>query len=72
MPNQYYKPKTSADLSFTYSFSDKTKFTVGGSNIFNVKPTAQNPDETDNGFKYESVQFGMNGAAYFARLWHKF
>jgi len=72
VPNQYYKPKTSADLSFTYSFSDKTKFTVGGSNIFNVKPTAQNPDETDNGFKYESVQFGMNGAAYFARLWHKF
>ena len=71
-PNQHYKAKTSADLSFTYSFSEKTKLTVGGSNIFNVKPTEQNPDETDNGFKYESVQFGMNGAAYFARLWHKF
>ncbi|MGZ3184558.1 MAG: TonB-dependent receptor plug domain-containing protein [Telluria sp.] len=72
VPNQYYKPKTSADLSFTWSFTDKTKLTVGGTNIFNVHPTAQNPDETDNGFKYESVQFGLNGAAYFARLAHKF
>ncbi|MDB5936675.1 MAG: TonB-dependent receptor, partial [Massilia sp.] len=26
----------------------------------------------DNGFKYESVQFGLNGTSYFARLWHKF
>ena len=72
VPNAHYEAKTSADLSFTWSFSDKTKLTVGGSNIFNVKPTAQDPNETDNGFKYESVQFGLNGAAYFARLWHKF
>jgi len=72
VPNQYYKAKTSADLAFTWSFSEKTKLTVGGTNIFNVHPTQQNPDETDNGFKYESVQFGLNGAAYFARLSHKF
>ena len=72
VPNQYYKPKTSADLSFTWSLSDKTKFTVGGTNIFDVKPSAQDPNETDNGFKYESVQFGLNGAAWFARLSHRF
>ncbi len=72
VPNQVYKPKTSADLSFTYNFSERTKFTVGGTNIFNVKPTSQDDAETDNGFRYESVQFGLNGAAYFARLWHKF
>ena len=72
MPNAYYAPKTSADLAFTWSFNDQTKLTVGGTNIFNVKPTEQDPNETDNGFKYESVQFGLNGAAYFARLWHKF
>jgi iron complex outermembrane recepter protein len=72
VPNQYYKSKTSADLAFTWSFTDKTKLTVGGTNIFNVHPSEQNPDETDNGFKYESVQFGLNGAAYFARLSHKF
>jgi iron complex outermembrane receptor protein len=71
-PNAHYEPKTSADLSFSWSFTERTKLTVGGTNIFNVKPTEQDPDQTDNGFKYESVQFGLNGAAYFARLWHKF
>jgi iron complex outermembrane receptor protein len=72
VPNQYYKSKTSADLAFTWSFTEKTKLTVGGTNIFNVHPTEQDANETDNGFKYESVQFGLNGAAYFARLSHKF
>ena len=72
VPNQYYKPKTSADLSFSWSFSEKTRLTVGGTNIFNVKPTVQDANETDNGFKYESVQFGLNGAALFARLSHRF
>ena len=72
VPNAYYKPKTSADLSFSWSYSENTKLTLGATNIFNVKPTTQDENETDNGFKYESVQFGLNGAAYFARLWHKF
>ena len=60
-----YEAKTSADLAFTYSFDANTKITFGGSNIFNVTPTPQDPNETDNGFKYDSVQFGLNGAAYF-------
>jgi iron complex outermembrane receptor protein len=72
VPNQHYDAKTSADLSFTWAFTKKTKLTLGGTNIFNVHPTGQNPDETDNGFHYESVQFGLNGAAYFARLAHQF
>lgn len=72
VPNQKYEAKTSADLSFTWAFTDKTRLTVGGTNIFDVKPTRQDPNETDNGFKYESVQFGLNGAAMFARLAHKF
>jgi iron complex outermembrane receptor protein len=72
VPNQHYESKTSADLAFTWSFTDKTKLTVGGTNIFNVHPTVQDANETDNGFKYESVQFGLNGAAYFARVSHKF
>jgi iron complex outermembrane receptor protein len=67
-----YEPKTSADLSFTYAFTQKTKFTIGAANIFNVHSTEQDPNQTDNGFKYESVQFGLNGTSYFARLWHKF
>ena len=72
VPNQKYEAKTSADLSFTWAFTDRTRLTVGGTNIFDVKPTRQDPNETDNGFKYESVQFGLNGAAMFARLAHRF
>jgi iron complex outermembrane recepter protein len=72
VPNAVYKAKTSADVSLTYAYDAKTKITIGGNNIFNVKPTSQNPDETDNGFKYDSVQFGLNGASYFIRLWKSF
>jgi iron complex outermembrane receptor protein len=72
VPNAFYEPKTSADLSFTYSFDKNTKLTVGGNNIFNVKPTTQDANETDNGFIYDSVQFGLNGASYFAKFWKRF
>ncbi len=72
VPNARYEPKTSADLSFTWSFNKTTKLTIGSTNIFNVKPSKQDPNETDNGFKYDSVQFGLNGTAYFARLWKRF
>lgn len=70
--NQKYEAKTSADLGFTYTFMKNAKFSIGAANIFDVHPTKQNPDETDNGFKYESVQFGLNGVSYFARLHVKF
>jgi iron complex outermembrane recepter protein len=72
VPNARYAPKTSADLSFTYSLNKTTKVTIGANNIFNVKPTKQDPNETDNGFIYDSVQFGLNGTSYFARIWKKF
>jgi iron complex outermembrane recepter protein len=71
VPNQVYRPKTSADISLSFAVTPKTKVTVGGNNVFNVKPTEQDANETDNGFKYESVQFGLNGASYFLRLHHK-
>jgi len=72
VPNAYYAAKTSADLSFTYNYDKNTKITLGGTNIFNVKPSKQDPNETDNGFIYDSVQFGLNGASYFLKLWKKF
>ncbi len=72
VPNAYYEPKTSADLAFTYSIDKNTKLTFGGNNIFNVKPTKQDANETDNGFIYDSVQFGLNGASYFAKFWKRF
>ena len=72
VPNAQYAAKMSADLSFTWSFDKNMKITVGGANIFNVKPSKQDPNETDNGFIYDSVQFGLNGASYFVRFWKKF
>lgn len=69
---QHYSSKTSADVSLTYDFTDNAKLTVGATNIFDVFPSTQDPDETDNGHIYESVQFGLNGTAYFARFWMKF
>jgi len=72
VPNARYAAKTSADLSLTYAFDKNTKVTIGGNNIFNVKPSKQDPNETDNGFIYDSVQFGLNGASYFIRFWKKF
>lgn len=71
-PNAEYAAKTSADISLTYSFQPNLRLTVGGSNIFDSFPTRQNPDETDNGHIFDSVQFGLNGASYFARLWYRF
>ena len=72
VPNAVYAAKTSADASVSYSFNKTTKITVGGANIFNVKPSKQDPDQTDNGFIYDSVQFGLNGASYFVRFWKRF
>ena len=72
VPNLHYKPKTSMDLGLSWQATPALKFSVGGNNVFNVKPTRQNPDETDNGFYYDSVQFGLNGASYYARAHYRF
>jgi len=68
VPNAHYAPRTSADLGFTVALSKATRLSFGGNNIFNVKPSKQDANETDNGFKYDSVQFGLSGASYFAKL----
>ncbi len=68
VPNARYKARTSADLAFSVALNKNTRLSFGGNNIFNVKPSKQDPNETDNGFLYDSVQFGLNGASYFGRL----
>ncbi len=72
VPNLHYEPKTSMDLGLSWQATPALKLSVGGNNVFNVKPTRQNPDETDNGFYYDSVQFGLNGASYYARAYYRF
>ena len=43
---------TWADASVTYSFGDRAKLTVGAANIFDVFPSRQSIDETDDGHIY--------------------
>lgn len=72
VPNQRYGSRLSADVGVTYAFTENTQLTIGGANIFDQFPSRQDPDETDNGFRYEAVQFGLNGASYFVRLASRF
>lgn len=71
LPN-IYGAKMTTDLSVGYSLSDKIRFVLNGSNIFNVYPDKQNPGDTETGGMYEAVQMGYAGSFYSARLKFKF
>lgn len=68
LPGQRYASRTTVDLSVGRRLSDRLELVVGGANVFDVQPTEQNPNETENGARWENVQMGFNGAFYFARL----
>ena len=70
--NAEYDPRLSADFAVTYAIQENIKFAIGAANIFDRFPSRQDDLETDNGFIYDSVQFGLNGTSYFARLSAKF
>jgi len=72
VPNQRYRAKTSADVSLSYSFTPDVRLTVGAANVLDKFPSRQDPNETDNGHVFESVQFGLNGASAYLRLWTRF
>lgn len=67
-PNQKYDAKLTTDIHFSYKLTNDLEWTIGGINIFDVQPTRQDPNETENGALWENVQMGFNGAAYFTRL----
>jgi iron complex outermembrane receptor protein len=67
-PPQHYDARLSTDVHFGYELPRNVTLTVGGSNIFDVQPTEQDPYETENGALWENVQMGFNGAAYYVRL----
>lgn len=62
-----YKAKATTDLSVGYRVSNNARITLGGANIFNVYPTAQDT-ETETGGLWDAVQMGFSGAFYFAKL----
>ena len=67
-PNQHYGSRFILDLSVGYRITKDLEWTLGGSNIFDAMPTEQDPNETENGGRWENVQMGFNGAAVYTRL----
>lgn len=70
-PPQHYAPRWTADVDFGFELSARFRLVVGGTNIFDAMPTEQDPNETENGARWENIQMGFNGAGYFARLAYK-
>jgi len=67
-PPQRYDSRLTTDVHVGFELRHDLQLTVGGTNIFDEMPTAQDPFETENGALWENVQMGINGAAYFVRL----
>ncbi|HYH09891.1 MAG TPA: TonB-dependent receptor [Thermoanaerobaculia bacterium] len=67
-PAQHYDPRFSTDLHVGFELPRNLSLTVGGMNVFDAEPTAQDPNETENGALWENVQMGFNGAAWYVRL----
>lgn len=67
----HYNNKVTTDLSLSYKLNRTVSFTVGGSNIFDVYPTYQDPGLTEAGGMWDAVQMGFGGAFYFARVGFK-
>ncbi|KAB2957414.1 MAG: TonB-dependent receptor [Thermoanaerobaculia bacterium] len=67
-PSQRYSPRLSTDVHVGFDVTDRIRLVVGGTNIFDEMPTEQDPNETENGARWENIQMGFNGAGYFARL----
>lgn len=66
-----YKPNITADLSVGCNLK-KFTFTIGGLNILNTYPDKHDPGLTESGGIWDSVQMGISGAFYFARVGFKF
>jgi iron complex outermembrane recepter protein len=67
-PPQHYEARFSTDVHFGLELPRNLALTVGGMNVFDEQPTAQDPNETENGGLWENVQMGFNGAAWYVRL----
>jgi iron complex outermembrane receptor protein len=67
-PPQRYDPRVTTDVYVGFNLANNLQWTIGGTNIFDVQPTEQDPFETENGALWENVQMGINGAAWYTRL----
>ena len=67
-PPQHYDARFTTDLHAGYELRPNLQLTVGGMNVFDEYPTENDPAETENGARWENVQMGINGAAWYVRL----
>lgn len=67
-PPQHYDARFTTDLHVGFHLPRNLALTIGGVNVFDEQPTAQDPNETENGALWENVQMGFNGAAWYVRL----
>lgn len=65
---QHYDARVTADVHLGMTLPRNLRLTIGGTNVFDTRPTEQDPNETENGAHWENVQMGINGAAWFVRL----
>ncbi|MFK7785728.1 MAG: TonB-dependent receptor [Crocinitomicaceae bacterium] len=70
--DQTFKGKLITDFNVTYSVNKNINLSVGGSNIFNVYPDKHTHSaNTNNGsiqYSRRVQQFGVRGAAFYARM----
>jgi len=62
-----YSSKFVTDLNLGFKLSDNIKLNVGSNNLFNVYPDQQD-DWSEGGGYWDSVQMGISGAYYYAKL----
>lgn len=67
-PPQKYDSALTMDLGFNMELGRGIVWTIGGTNIFDRRPTRQDPNETENGAPWENVQMGINGSFFFTRI----
>lgn len=66
-----YNSKLTVDLSIGYNFNN-VRITIGGINILNTYPDAQDPALTETGGRWDAVQMGFSGAYYYTRIGFRF
>lgn len=62
-----YDPKIVTDLNLGFKLNKNLKLNVGSNNLFNVYPDQQD-DWTEGGGYWDTVQMGISGAYYYAKL----
>lgn len=62
-----YAPAMTVDVTLGYEISERLRLVVGGANVTNAYPTAQDPADTETGGDWDAVQMGFAGSLWFVK-----